>query len=490
MAAQSLGSTVNPWDQVDGTTSAIQYGVYDRLVRYTVTKDENGNDVADINNLEGCLAESWEVSDDQLVWTFHLNPKAKFANGDKVTSEDVIWSYENCRDNPNSSFFFGLTNITEMEAPDEETVVLKLSQRCNIFLRMLEIYDFCIVNKSEAEAAIANDPEYLTTHACGSGPYSLVTFDTTSEIVLEKRDDYWDEANMAKNDKVTWKLVQEASERQMLLEKGDVDIALDVDDKEIEGMAKNADLTVLQFASNRHLFLCMNMNDEYFGNPLVRKAVAYALSYDDLVDEVMYGTAIRTTSMLPDNVAGHIAIEGETYVNQDIDKAKELMAEAGYPDGFSCTMTLGDGFRDWEDDAVVIQADLAKIGIKMDINEIARAEFLTKAADKNLQIFINRFNPFIGDPGYLVNNCFASGASFNYFNYNNAEFDDLYAKGEAAETQEERLSYYETMQKMFFEDMPVVEMYQYGFAFCARNNISGHIYFPDGTLRYVYLEKK
>ena len=90
VAAASLGSTLNPWDQVDGTTSTFQYAAYDRLVKYAITTDENGNEIADTSNVVGNLAESWETSDDSLTWTFHLNPNARFANGDQVTSEDVI----------------------------------------------------------------------------------------------------------------------------------------------------------------------------------------------------------------------------------------------------------------------------------------------------------------------------------------------------------------------------------------------------------------
>lgn len=192
VAASNLGSTLNPWDQTDITTSAFQYALYDRLVQYATTTDENGNEVADTENLVGSIAESWENSDDGLTWTFHIDPNAVFANGDKVTAEDVIWSFENARDNANSSFFFTLTDISDMQATDDSTIVFTLSQRCNMFLRLLEIYTFSIVDKSEAEAGIASDPNFLTTNACGSGPYELTSYDTTSAVVLTSRgDNYW-----------------------------------------------------------------------------------------------------------------------------------------------------------------------------------------------------------------------------------------------------------------------------------------------------------
>lgn len=488
VAAANLGNTLNPWDQTDITTSAFQYALYDRLVQYATTTDENGNEVADTEKLVGSIAESWENSDDGLTWTFHIDPNATFANGDKVTAEDVIWSFENARDNANSSFFFTLTDISDMQATDDSTVVFTLSQRCNMFLRLLEIYTFSIVDKSEAEAGIASDPNFLTTNACGSGPYKLTSYDTTNAVVLTSRgDDYWG-AEKAKNDSVTYKLVQEASDRQLLLQKGDVDIALDLEDKNISNVAAMDGVTVEQFASNKHLFFCLNNKVAPFDDVRVRQAIAYAIPYDSLVNDVMYGNATVTTSMLPDNVSGHIS-DDKTHYTTDLEKAKELLAEAGYPDGFSCTMTLGNGFTDWEESAVTIQAALKQIGIDMQINEVDRSAFLSDAAGGNLQCFFNRFNPFIGDPGYLVNCMYTSSSSYNYFNYSNSEFDALYTKAESEDTEEARLEDYKQMQYIFAEDCPVVELYQYGFAYCARDNVKGFVFYPDLTLRFASISK-
>ena len=329
VAAASLGSTLNPWDQTDGTTSAFQYAAYDRLVQYKTTTDANGNAVADTANLEGVIAESWETSEDQLTWTFHIDPDATFANGDKVLAEDVIWSYEHARDGANSSFLFGLTNIIDMQAPDDATVVFTLSQKSHMFLRLLETYPFCIVNKDEAEAGMAEDPDYLTTHTAGSGPYEITTYDITNSVVLTARDDYWG-ADKPANDSVTWQMVQEPSNRQLLLENGDVDVALNLDDKNINTVAEMDGIQVVKNASNMHLYLAMNLNIEPFDNVLVRQAIAYAIPYDTLVNDVMFGNATRTTSMLPDNVSGHIS-DDKTCYQTDIEKAKELLAEAGYP---------------------------------------------------------------------------------------------------------------------------------------------------------------
>ena len=132
------------------------------------------------------------------------------------------------------------------------------------------------------------------------------------------------------NDSVTWQMVQEPSNRQLLLENGDVDVALNLDDKNINTVAEMDGIQVVKNASNMHLYLAMNLNIEPFDNVLVRQAIAYAIPYDTLVNDVMFGNATRTTSMLPDNVSGHIS-DDKTCYQTDIEKAKELLAEAGYP---------------------------------------------------------------------------------------------------------------------------------------------------------------
>ena len=106
-----------------------------------------------------------------------------------------------------------------------------------------------------------------------------------------------------------------------------------------------------------------------------------------------------------------------------------------------------------------------------------------------MPLFINRFNPFIGDPGYLVNNLYVNEAAYNYNNYNNEEFDALYFQGESADTEEERMECYKEMQYIYAEDCPSVQLYQYDFAYCARDNISGYVFYPDLTLRFEFLSK-
>ncbi|MGN7308962.1 ABC transporter substrate-binding protein, partial [Bacillus subtilis] len=230
-------------------------------------------------------------------------------------------------------------------------------------------YTFSIVDQKLVEE---KGDDYLKTNAAGSGPFTLEKWDPASEAVFQANNDYWQGA--PKLSKVTLKFTKEASNRVLLLNKSDVDMAIEIPPKDVAALQENSNLTIKSNASNRILFFAMNNNVKPFDNEKVRQAISYAIPYDQLINDVMYGQAKEMKSAVASNTPG-FTDAGYVY-EYNLDKAKELLKEAGYAEGFSFDFTLGSGFDDWEYDAVLIQAELAKIGIKMNINKVARAQFL------------------------------------------------------------------------------------------------------------------
>ena len=481
IAVSSLGNTMDPVDTTDATSSALVYAAYDRLIKYGV-KEKDGKLYADISDYQPSIAKSWDVSDDQLTWTFHIDENAKFSNGDPVTAEDVAYSFDRCKTRPNGEFVYGLTNIKETNVIDDHTVEFTLSQHCSIFLRLIEMYTFGITDKSQVEE---NGDDWLTNNTAGSGPYELTKYDNASEVVVTRRDDYWGEA--PKNHSVTFKKVAEVSNRQLMLEKGDVDMALDISEKDLEGLAQKDGVKVQTDSSVKIVYLALNSKIAPFDNKLVRQAMGYALPYDSMVNDIMYGRATKmTSSFVPTIMDSHK--EGTAYT-QDLDKAKSLLAEAGYPDGFSFDLTLGSGFQDWEDDAVLIQAELSKVGITMNINKVERPQFLEMAAGKNVQAFITRFISFVNDPGYLSGCILNSKGDFNYYNFDNAEFDALYEQAQSTLDEKERMECFEKMQDIVHDEAPILGFYEYGYTMSYRDGISGYTFYPDLTVRFENLQK-
>ena len=478
-------TTLDPADNTDGTAACVLYALYDRLVSYG-TKEENGVMVADVENIQPSIAERWEVSDDQLTWTFYLDPDAVFANGEPVLAEDVEWSYMRTKDNPSSATSFATTNIESVEIIDDHTVQFNLSLHCPTFLELAEMYRFCILDKSQAAE---HDDDWLTTNAVGSGPYQVEKFDTSSEIILTAREDYWKGPDAVKNKQIVLRMIPEASNRLLLLQQGDVDLAIDLEPRSLQTLRDDDsdNITVQSNQSNRILWFGMNCELEPFDDPLVRQAICYAIPYDELVESVMYGDAAPMLSCIPTIMPGHI--EGDdTHYPYDPEKAKELLAEAGYADGLTFDFTLGSGYSDWQDCAIIIQNALKEIGVTMNIQQVERAQFLEMAAAGQCQAYISRFTAFINDPGYLTVRLYTTGGSFNYNNYSNPEVDALYEEAVQLLDADERNAKYADIQRLVAADAGFAYLYEYNRTVAYNHEtLHGYTYHTDETLRFEYL---
>lgn len=229
----------------------------------------------------------------------------------------------------------------------------------------------------------------------------------------------------------------------------------------------------------------MNNNVKPFDNVKVRQAINYAIPYDELLSGVMYGQAKQMKSSVASNTPG-FTDAGFVY-EHNLDKAKELLAEAGYADGFAFDFTLGSGFDDWEDDAVLIQAELAKIGVTMNINKLARAQFLEQQKTNNLTSYISKWTSFVNDPGYHLGFLLYGKGSSNYINYSNAEVDKLWEEANVETDAAKRTALYEQAQEIITTEAPWAYLYEYNRIVGMSNKISGYAFYPDEVIRFYPL---
>lgn len=220
----------------------------------------------------------------------------------------------------------------------------------------------------------------------------------------------------------------------------------------------------------------------------MRQAISYAIPYDQLINDVMYGQAKEMKSAVASNTPG-FTDAGYVY-EYNLDKAKELLKEAGYAEGFSFDFTLGSGFDDWEYDAVLIQAELAKIGVKMNINKVARAQFLEQQKDGNLVSYISKWTSFVNDPGYHLGFLLYGQGSSNYIHYNNAEVNQLWEEAGAEPDQAKRNELYMKAQEIITTEAPWAYLYEYNRVVGMNNKVSGYVYYPDEVLRFYPLSKE
>jgi peptide/nickel transport system substrate-binding protein len=352
------------------TSGIVHQAVYDTLVTFPD---------ADASSIEPNLAESWTISDDGLVYTFTLRGDATFANGDPVTADDVVFSWkrlQNVQSNPS----FLANAIMDVQAVDASTVQVTLGETRPSFLSELVNTAFSVANDDEVRAAGGTDAadaaetdtaqEFFNQNSAGSGPYMLESWTLQEETVLVRNPNYWGEAPFF--DRVIIVNLPEAATQKVALESGDIDIATDLTPDQIATMGDNADLTIYSGTGTWTHFLLMNRDSEIGGpmaDPLVNLAVRYALDYEGYRD--LWGGSVTPGTSMWVGIQG--AFGQDQSLTRDLDRARELLAEAGYADGFETELSYPDltfAGVNLGTNAQKIQADLAEIGITVTLRPL------------------------------------------------------------------------------------------------------------------------
>lgn len=476
------GTTLDPAEANDGTSDTLVLAAYDQLVTYG-TKEENGKRVSDTATIEPMIASEWSVDESNTEYTFTLRDDITFQSGKALTADDVVKSFEHIADSASASFLYGMAGIKSAEKTGEHEVKITLNAPNHLFLQIIPMYSFSIIDMDLVEEN--GGAEWLKQNTAGTGPYVLDSWDPASEAKLHRNEKYWGESPAI--DKVNLKFIGDASNRLQLLTKGSVDMALEVAPKDLEGLDGTNGVVVDSRPSNKILYFAMNSNVAPFDNEKVRQAVTMAIPYDKLLEDVMKDQASAMRSSVASSTPGWTDKGNEAEYN--LDRAKELLAEAGYPEGFEFTFTLGSGFPDWNDDAVLIQAELAKIGVTMNIQNMARAQFLDALAEKNVQAYISRWTSFVNDPGYHLGLLLVDSGSSNYSNYNNPRVNELWAEAASEPDAEVRNGLYGEMQQIINAESPWGYLYEYNIAVAHRDGLEGYTSYPDGLVRFAQLSK-
>ncbi|HWI53350.1 MAG TPA: ABC transporter substrate-binding protein [Symbiobacteriaceae bacterium] len=486
LAYSDGGTTVDPAMANDLTSDTLTLAVYDTLVQFGV-KEEGGKQVADTVNIKPMLAESFTPSADGKSYTFKLR-KAKFQNGDPVTAEAVRWSYERLYNiGASGKFLFqtaGIKDPSSIKVIDEQTIQINLEAQTPTFLQVLALYNWAVLNPKIGQEK-GNDWLAKNAEGTGSGPFKLVSWNPATEAVLEANKDYW--AGAPKVDKMVIKFIKEDSNRLMLLQSGDADLAIEIPPKDVTSLQANQNLVVRSDASGRILYFLLNTAVKPFDNKKVRQAVSYAIPYKDLTDKVMYGQAKQAKSPLPSFMPMY---DGSFWkYDTNLDKAKQLLAEAGLPNGFEFTFLLGSGFSDWEQDAVLIQDSLAKIGVKMNIQRMQRSEFLQVIKKQDTPAFISKWTSFVNDPAYHLGFLLEGKGSSNYGKYVNPEVDKRLAEAAKLMDPAKRAGLYKEAQQMIVDDAPWIFLYEYNRVVTMNKNVKGYVFFQDELIRPYLLSK-
>ena len=477
------GKTLDPAEANDVTSDTFVLSAYDQLVTYG-RQEVDGKPTAKTEEIVPMLAKSWEANSENTEYTFKLRDDVQFHSGKKMTASDIVASFGHIKDSTSASFLYGMAGIDSVVEVDPLTVKISLTAPNHLFLQILPMYSFSIIDMDEV--AKNGGAAWLGKNTAGSGPYTIDKWDPATEASITRNENYWGEKPELAT--VNMKFIGEASNRVQLLTKGEVDVALEVPAKDVATLKETPGISIDSRASNKILYFAMNNEVAPFDNVKVRQAVNYAIPYDKLINDVMKGQASPLRSSVASSTPGSTDA-GNTYT-YDLDKAKSLLAEAGMADGFTFDFTLGGGFDDWKDDAVLIQAELAKIGVTMNIKSMARPQFLEALTTKKVQSYISRWTSFVNDPGYHLGLLMTSKGTSNYMNFHNAEVDSLWEQASHEPSIDVRNKFYGQAQKIISEQAPWGYLYEYNIVVATKSNVQGYTSYPDGIVRFFQMSIK
>ena len=461
--------TLDPGVSFEVLPSATVKNIYAKLVDI---KLEDGKFVVVPD-----LAEKWEMAEDGKTWTFYLRDGVVFDNGDPLTAEDVVFSLTRVVTLQKSPawLFTDVLGLTEesVTAVDDKTVqIVTNGAPPNIVLTNLGGSNGGILNK---KVVMANEKDgdmgeaWLTDHSAGAGPYVLKEWKRNMMVRLEANSNYWRGEPALKT--IIVRDVPEAADQFLLLKKGEIDVAHNLTAEQANELKEAEDVRVVTTPGQSDEYVGMNAGWGPFKDNRVRQAVKYAIDYDAIIEKVRAGFAINNQQFLPVGYFGYVE---DNPFSQDLEKAKALMAEAGYADGFEVELVTNTT-ETRKNEAIIVQENLAQIGIKANVTIMQASQMYAKFRQQGINMIVAGWGVDYPDAAAL-SDPFANHR-VNQLAWRLAWIDDHAADlAEAANTElneEKRFQLYRELTQYWHENGPFAMMYQPVTYWGVRNELKG-----------------
>ena len=432
MAQKAEIKTLDPQKATDSVSRSII-----KLINQTLVYiDNEGNIVPEL------AQEITKVSPKETL--IKIKNDIKFSNGETLTIDDVLFSLERAKASPKMSQ--DLYMIESFEKVDDRTLKINTLYDAGNLLHKLASGGVAIINKK----AFEKDENNIV----GTGMFKLKEWVAGEKLVLERNEFFKD--SKSNIDTLVVKFVPEANSRMIMLETGEIDLARDLLPLDFQKISEDTKFTTVEVETPSNMFLGFDLRNELLADKRVRQAIAYAINNEDLVKTVFNGSASVATSPVPKITTGHN--ENSNNYPQDIEKAKQLLAEAGYPNGFNIELFVSED-NQRIDMAVIIQDNLKKIGINAEIKTFQWAAYVSTIENPNIikPLFIMSWNISNDDPDEVLYPLYHSSqidAHTNVVFYKNEKFDNLISEARETTDKEKRMKLYEEAQDIIQEDLP------------------------------------
>lgn len=457
---QDLDS-LDPHKAVAAGTHEVLFNMFEGLVK----PDEDGN-------LNPAVASDYTVNETGDVYTFTLRDGITFHNGNKVTVDDIVYSLKRSAgllegESADINLNTALQKLVSVEATDDKTVVLTLSEPDTELPAYLTASDCAIIPADYKEQA---------TSPVGTGPFQFVSYTPLESLVMEKNDAYWNEEGKAKIDKATFKICSNADSAFLELQSGGIDIFPYLTDEQAKQLSTD---TFHVEIGNMNLVqgLFLNNKTAPFDNQKVREAMNYAIDRKEIIEMVAGGNGTVIGSNMFPGLANYYNEELADFYTPDADKAKALLAEAGYADGFTFTITVPSNYQYHIDTAQVIVEQLKQVGITAEINLIDWSTWLSDVyTDRNYQATVIGLDGNLSPKDLLER--YQSEASNNFVNYSCDGFDSVFAQAVATTDEVEKETLYKQLQEELASDAASVYLQDPSLLVAVNKRISGYKFYP------------
>jgi peptide/nickel transport system substrate-binding protein len=477
----------------------VSWNCYDRLMTHGKKTLPDGVESYDRDTFAPELAEDWNLTDASV--TFKLRKNATFHDGTPITAKDVKWSFD--RAVSVGGFPTFQMKAGSLEKPDQFVAVDDNTFRVD-FIRKdkLTMPDLAVVvpavyhSELVKKHATDKDPwglDYTKGNIAGGGAYKVTRWQAGTEVVFERNED-WKSGALPKVKRIVWRTVPSAGNRRALVERSDADISFDLPNKDFAELRQIGKVAVATTPIGNGIgYIGMNCKNPPFNNVKVRQAVAYAIPYQKIMDAVMFGLATPMFGAKPDAPVEVAWPQPHPYTT-DLAKAKQLLAEGGYPNGFDTTLSFDLGFAVVNEPlCVLVQESLAQIGIKTTINKVPGANWRNEMLKKEMPLISNFFSGWLDYPEYFFFWCYhGQNAVFNTMSYQDKDMDALIDAARAAAAANDKATYDQSVRgfvEKAFAEVPRVPLFQPSLSVAMQKNVSGYRYWFHRQLDYRSLAK-
>jgi peptide/nickel transport system substrate-binding protein len=461
----------------------VHWNTYDRLVRFGTTRRPDGTLYFDYYEIEGELAESWEVTEGGKVITFKLRQDATFHDGSPITAEDVKWSLDRVVASPigRAQFSTGsMTSPDQFVVVDAHTIRITTPQADRFTMPNLAgTYPAIFNSKLVRAQAGANDPwgnEWLRTNVAGGGPFRLDAHVPGQSVTLSRFDN-WKMGMQPGFRRVLWQVVPNAQTRRTSLERGDADIVQDLPPQDVVSMGQAGRVRVVGVPmAGAFQFIGMNNAMAPFDNVKVRQAIAHALPYQQMFEAALFQRGrplFGGTPGAPESTEFPQPLGYST----DPAKARALLAEAGFPNGFETTFSFELSLAPVAEPlSLLVQEALGRVGIRVTINKVPGGQLGTLLERKEVPFFFEGSAAYFNDADYFFRIFYHGATRWNFGSYRNAEFAALVDK---TRYETDQAAYDRDVRRMIHlakEEVPIILLWQPALDTGMARNIDGYKY--------------